>query len=231
MSGFYVPIRGFRYISCMALIGYARVSTRDQNLDAQIDLLKEVGCERIFTEHASGALTQRRALAEALDYLREDDVLIVTKLDRLGRSVKHLKEVLDDLAARKVHFRALSPDIDTSTPFGWLLFHVVAAVAEFERDLTVERTHEGLKSARARGRIGGRKTKMGALRTGQARSMYESGDFTVSEIASTFEVSRSTIYRALEREAKQATTEAGSVVAAHESPLDRTPPEVLTGRP
>lgn len=181
----------------MASIGYARVSTRDQHPESQHDVLTAAGCERVFTDHASGTLSRRPALDEALAYLRPGDNLSVTKLDRLGRSVKDLKAILDDLQKRQVGFCAVTQGIDTTTAGGRLFFHVLAAIAEFEHDLIVERTVDGLAAARARGRKGGPKFKMTPNRIQQARAMYDAGEHTVQEIADTFGVSRPTIYRHL----------------------------------
>jgi DNA invertase Pin-like site-specific DNA recombinase len=181
----------------MAVVGYARVSTREQHAEPQTDALTAAGCERTFVDHASGALAQRPALDEALRYLRSGDTLVVTKLDRLGRSVRNLKAVADELQARGVGLRALSQGIDTTTPGGRLFFHLLAAIAEFEHDLIVERTQDGLAAARARGRKGGPKFKMTPTRVRQARAMYDAGQHTVQEIADTFGVSRPTIYRHL----------------------------------
>jgi len=186
-----------RYGTVVGLIGYARVSTRDQHPEAQLDALSSAGCDRVFTDQASGTLARRPALDEALSYLRAGDTLVVTKLDRLGRSVRNLKQVADDLQARDVGLRALSQGIDTATPGGRLFFHMLAAIAEFEHDLIVERTVDGLAAARARGRKGGPKFKMTATRVAQARSMYDAGEHTVQQIADTFGVSRPTIYRHL----------------------------------
>ncbi len=144
-----------RYVRSVAVVGYARVSTRDQHPEAQTDALAAAGCDKRFTEHASGTLARRPALDEALSYLRAGDTLVVTKLDRLGRSVRNLKQIADDLQARQVGLRAVSQGIDTTTPGGRLFFHMLAAIAEFEHDLIVERTHDGLAAARARGRKGG----------------------------------------------------------------------------
>ncbi len=140
---------------------------------------------------------KRPALDEALGYLRAGDTLVVTKLDRLGRSVRNLKQIADDLQARHVGLRALSQGIDTTTPGGRLFFHMLAAIAEFEHDLIVERTHDGLAAARARGRNGGPKFKMTPNKIAQARAMYDDGKHTVQQIADTFGVSRLTIYRHL----------------------------------
>jgi DNA invertase Pin-like site-specific DNA recombinase len=182
----------------VAIIGYARVSTVDQHPDAQTDALIAAGCVEIFTEHASGVLARRPELAEALRYLRSGDTLVITKLDRLGRSVKNLKALADQLEAAGVALRVLTQGIDTSTPGGRLFFHLLAAMAEFEHDLIVERTHEGLAAARARGRAGGRPAKMTKTRIAQARAMYDAGELTVQQIADTFNVTRPTIYRHLD---------------------------------
>jgi len=163
----------------MALIGYARVSTRDQHPHAQTDALTAAGCDKVFTDHASGTLAKRPALEQALDYLRPGDTLVITKLDRLGRSVRNLKALADDLQQREVGLRALSQGIDTTTPGGRLFFHMLAAMAEFEHDLIVERTHDCLAAARARGRQGGPKFKMTPNRARQARAMYDDGQHTV----------------------------------------------------
>ncbi|WP_394253552.1 recombinase family protein [Arthrobacter pityocampae] len=186
----------------MAAVGYARVSTRDQNLDGQTDALKEAGCEKVFIEHASGVLAKRPALDDALEYLRAGDTLVVTKLDRLGRSVRNLKEVADGLQRRGIGLKALSQGIDTTTPGGRLFFHMLAAIAEFEHDLIVERTKDGLAAARARGRTGGGRVKLTPNRARQARAMYEEKTYTVQQIAETFGVSRGTIYRHLGGEPK-----------------------------
>lgn len=181
----------------MVAVGYARVSTREQSVDSQTDVLDAAGCARVFVDHASGTLARRPALTEALSYLRDGDTLVVTKLDRLGRSVKNLKDIADELERRGVGLRALSQGIDTTTPGGRLFFHMLAAIAEFERDLIVERTKDGLASARARGRKGGAKPKMSAAKIRQARAMYDQKEHTVQEIAEVLGVSRPTIYRHL----------------------------------
>jgi len=136
----------------MALVGYARVSTRDQHPQAQTDALSAAGCNKVFVDQAPGTLAKRPALEQALDYPRPGDTLVITKLDRLGRSVRNLKALADDLQTREVGLRALSQGIDTTTSDGRLFFHMLAAIAEFEHDLIVERTHDGLAAARARGR-------------------------------------------------------------------------------
>src|SRR5207248_9019601 len=138
------------------LIGYARVSTHDQTLDLQQDALEKAGCGKIFTDTASGAKAERKGLEEALAYVREGDTLVVWRLDRLGRSLKHLLETITTLNTRKIGFKSLTESIDTTTSNGRLIFNIFASLAEFERDLIRERTKAGLQAARARGRVGGR---------------------------------------------------------------------------
>lgn len=185
----------------MTLIGYARVSTDGQNLDAQLDALHAAGCERVFVDKVSGKLASRPEWDACLAYgLREGDVLVATKLDRIGRSVKNLIEVAETLAARKVDLKILMQGIDTSTSAGKMMFHMLAAIAEFERDLISERTREGLAAARARGKQGGRPAKLSPAQLRTARQLYEARDQTVAEIAAQFNVSRNTLYSALRTE-------------------------------
>lgn len=176
-------------------LGYARVSTGDQDLALQLDALAAAGCVRVFSDTASGALDGRPELAAVLDHLRSGDTLVVWRLDRLGRSLRHLIDTVTELAARGVGFRSLHENIDTTTPGGRLVFHLFAALAEFERDLIRERTQAGLAAARTRGRQGGRPSVMTADKIATARSMYASGDYTVEAIAAVIGVSRATIYR------------------------------------
>jgi DNA invertase Pin-like site-specific DNA recombinase len=178
-------------------LGYARVSTTDQQPQLQVDALQRAGCYRVFTETASGTRTDRLTLEQLLDQLRPGDTLVVWKLDRLGRSLRHLVDTVTGLADRGVGFRSLQEAIDTTTPGGKLVFHVFAALAEFERDLIRERTTAGLVAARARGRYGGRPSVMTAHKLKVAEDMYRSGQYTVAAIATTLGVSRASIYRHL----------------------------------
>jgi len=180
------------------LVGYARVSTTDQNPDLQQDALTAAGCARVFTDTASGALDKRPHLDALLDYLRPGDVLVVWRLDRLGRSVRHLTETVNTLAERGVGFRSLTEGIDTTTPAGKLVFHIFAALGEFEREIIRERTNAGLDAARARGRKGGRRPKMTPGKLDTARQLYDSKEHTMEQIAEIVGVSRARLYRHLE---------------------------------
>jgi DNA invertase Pin-like site-specific DNA recombinase len=182
-------------------IGYARVSTGEQTLNLQRDALRQAGCGRLFEETASGATADRPVLAEALAYLRPGDVLVVWRLDRLGRSLQHLITVVADLAQRGIGFKSLTEQIDTTTSGGKLVFHVFGALAEFERELIRERTHAGLAAARARGRIGGRPKKLAEpQQRAVARALYASGQSDVATICRTLGISRATLYRALKEQ-------------------------------
>jgi DNA invertase Pin-like site-specific DNA recombinase len=180
-------------------IGYARVSTRDQHPEAQADALTGAGCERVFTDKASGKLARRPELDEVLRTLRAGDQLVVTKLDRLGRSLEHLIDLAHDLQGRKVDLVVLDQGIDTSTAVGRMFFQILGAIAEFEHALMSERTRDGLEAARARGRTGGQKPKLGVRQARLAQEMYEAGELTVAQIAAEFGVTRPTIYRHLDR--------------------------------
>ncbi len=181
-------------------IGYARVSTGEQTLDLQRDALAKAGCDRVLEETASGAKADRPVLQEALAYARAGDTLVVWRLDRLGRSLPHLIETVAALAARGIGFKSLTEQIDTTTPGGKLIFHVFGALAEFERDLTRERTHAGLAAARARGRTGGRPKKLAdPKRLALARALYHGGQTDVATICATLGISRATLYRALKQ--------------------------------
>jgi DNA invertase Pin-like site-specific DNA recombinase len=179
------------------LLGYARVSTLEQNSRLQTDALKSAGCYRVFTDRASGALDERREFAKLFDQARPGDTVVVWRLDRLGRSLRHLIDTVNSLAERKVGFRSLTENIDTTTSGGKLVFHIFGALAEFERELIRERTTAGLAAARARGRHGGRPTVMSPDKVATARQMYDSKEFTVEAIARVLGVSRASIYRHL----------------------------------
>jgi Enterobacteriaceae phage serine recombinase len=177
-------------------IGYARVSTEDQNLDMQRQALGRAGCDKIFEDTISGAALRRSGLARALRALKPGDVLIVWKLDRLGRSLLHLIDLLGVLGRRRVEFFSLSENIDTTTAGGRLVFHVMAALAEFERALIGERTREGLAAARMRGARLGRRKALCATRLAYARARIGAGE-SAQTIARSLQVGRSTLYRAL----------------------------------
>ena len=178
-------------------IGYARVSTSDQNPDLQTDALKKENCNQIFSDTASGAKTDRPGLEEALTYLRNGDTLVVWKLDRLGRSLKHLIEVVNLLKERGIYFKSIQESIDTSTSGGKLIFHVFGALAEFERDIIRERTMAGLKAARARGRKGGRPKLMDEKMIAMAKTLMADHSNNVNDVCKTLGVSRTTLYRYL----------------------------------
>ena len=179
------------------LVGYARVSTQDQDPALQLDALKTAGCERIFTEKASGAQRERPELQAALRYMRKGDTLVVWKLDRLARSIKQLIETVEALGEDGIGFRSLTEAIDTTTNGGRLVFHIFAALAEFERSIIRERTIAGLEAARARGRKGGRPPALSAKDLAAAKAMLRDPDITVSEIARRLGVVPSTLYRHL----------------------------------
>jgi DNA invertase Pin-like site-specific DNA recombinase len=177
------------------LIGYARVSTSDQRLDLQQDALRAAGCERIFTDTVSGAKTERLGLTAALEACRSGDVLVVWKLDRLGRSLAHLVETVQMLAARNVGFRSLQEQLDTTTSGGKLIFHLFASLAEFERDLVRERTSAGLAAARARGRKGGRPKGVDEKKRKAALALMRDPQYTIREICEIVGISRNTYYK------------------------------------
>ncbi len=176
------------------LIGYARVSTQDQNLDLQIDALTKAGCKKIFHDKISGSRAERPGLAEALAMLREGDTLVVWKLDRLGRSVKHLVDLVGELAKQGIQFKSLTDAIDTGTPSGRFFFHVMASLAEMERELTVERTRSGLEVARQLGRTGGRKRQMTDSKIKSAKKLLANG-IPPKDVAKNLGVSVPTLYR------------------------------------
>ena len=177
------------------LVGYARVSTPDQRLDLQLDALREAGCERTFTDEASGSKADRPGLAEALSFVRTGDALVVWRLDRFGRSLKDLVGRVEELRERSVGFRSLTEGVDTTSSTGKLVFHVFGALAEFERDLIRERTMAGLASARARGRKGGRPRAMDEEKVRVASRLMKDPEVSVAEVCRAVGVSSATLYR------------------------------------
>ena len=175
-------------------IGYARVSTEDQNLALQLDALHAGGCTRIFQEQMTGSRMDRPGLVEAMSHLREGDTFVVWKLDRLGRGVKGLVDLVAELEKRKIHFQSLTDQIDTSTPAGRFFFHVMASLAQMERELIVERTIAGLEAARRQGKIGGRKRLMTESKVESARKLLVSG-IPPGKVAKNLGVSLPTLYR------------------------------------
>ncbi len=176
------------------LIGYARVSTQDQNLELQVDALTKAGCKKIFDDKISGSRTERPGLTKALEMLREDDTLVVWKLDRLGRSVKNLVNLVGELHKQGVQFKSLTDAIDTGTPSGRFFFHIMASLAEMERELTVERTRAGLEVARQLGRKGGRKRQMTDSKIESAKKLLANG-VPPRDVAKNLGVSVPTLYR------------------------------------
>jgi DNA invertase Pin-like site-specific DNA recombinase len=181
-------------------IGYARISTRDQNLDLQLDALKKAGCDALYQETISGSTSERPVLTDVLNSLRAGDVLVIWKLDRLGRSLKHLVELTTLLIEKKVGLLSLNDPIDTTTPQGRLSFNLFAALAEFERDIIRERTQAGLTAARARGRLGGRPKglpKASEATACAAETLYKEGKLSVMQIAKKLSISKATLYKYL----------------------------------
>jgi len=178
-------------------VGYARVSTRDQETHLQIDALQAHGCERIFEEKASGAQRDRPELKAAIDYLRAGDVLVVWKLDRLARSLRQLIETVEGLQEKGIGFVSLTEGIDTTSPGGKLVFHVFGALAEFEREMIRERTKAGLQAAKSRGRRLGRPAALTPDQIEMARALKQAGNHSMPQIARQLGVSRATLYRVL----------------------------------
>lgn len=183
-------------------IGYARISTREQNLDMQIDALTKAGCEKLYTETVSGSIikSERPELNKLLEDLRPNDILVIWKLDRLGRSLKHLIELVNDLGKRNIGLLSLNDPIDTTTAQGRLNFNIFASLAEFEKDLIIERTNAGLLAARARGRTGGR--PKGVSRENEqtalaAETLYNERKLSVVQIAKQLNISKATLYKYL----------------------------------
>jgi len=181
------------------LIGYARVSTQEQTLDLQKDALTKAGCNKTFTDTISGAKTDRPGLEEALRFVRVGDTLVVWKLDRLGRSLRHLIDTITDLEKRHIGFKSLTESIDTTTPGGKLIFHIFGALAEFERNLIRERTQAGLTAARARGRVGGHPFALDNKKAQQLKELYKSQNSSIQDILNTFKISKTTLYRYLKK--------------------------------
>ena len=182
-------------------IGYARVSTDQQETSLQIDALKQAKCERIYQEKASGAKADRPELMKMLDNARKGDVVVVWKLDRLARSIRQLIDTTTLLNERGVELCSLTENINTTTPGGKLTFHIFAALAEFERDLLRQRVNAGLKAARRRGRIGGRPKALTEADLKKARALLRSGDYSKTQVAEELGVARHTLWRALARTA------------------------------
>ncbi|WP_125783070.1 recombinase family protein [Pseudoalteromonas rubra] len=180
-------------------IGYARVSTKEQSEIAQVDLLQSTGCERVYIEKCSGRTLDRPELARLLDAIREGDMVVVQRLDRLGRSLSDLIKILELFRSSKVGFISLAESIDTTSAVGELAFHMIGSIAQFERRLISERTITGLQAARARGRKGGRRLKLSASDVSKAKAMLSDPTISKSEVAKHFKVSRPTLNRALNR--------------------------------
>lgn len=175
-------------------IGYARVSTQEQNLDLQKDALKRAGCEKIIEDVITGKTEARSGLDRVKELLREGDALVVWRLDRLGRSLKHLIELMAELEKQKIGFQSLQESIDTTTPGGRLVFHIFGALAEFERNLISERTRAGLEAARVRGRKGGRPKKLSAEKRSLAIDLYNQNKYSIHEICQAVGISKPTLY-------------------------------------
>ena len=195
-----MPLTGSGMVRRMTsmIYGYARVSTNDQTTDLQRDALERAGCDRILTDVASGARARRPELDHMLDLLREGDTVVVWKLDRLGRSMRNLVDLMSTFDERGVRFRSLTESMDTSTPGGTLVFNIFGSLAQFERDLIRERTRAGLEAARARGRKGGRPAKLDEKQVREVRRLYKSRTVTVGQIAAMIHAGRSTVYRCLD---------------------------------
>jgi DNA invertase Pin-like site-specific DNA recombinase len=177
------------------LIGYARVSSTEQTFDLQRDAFKKAGCDKIFADKVSGTKAERKGLTEALSHLREGDTLVVWRLDRLGRSLRHLIDTVTELHDRGVGFKSLQENIDTTTSGGKLVFHIFGALAEFEREIIKERTRAGLASARSRGKVGGRPKALTPKEVQMLNNMAADKSLTVSDICKTLGIGRTTFYR------------------------------------
>lgn len=178
------------------IIGYARVSTDDQKLEPQTDALERAGAERIYADKITGTKRERPQLDQMIDQLRQGDVVVVTKYDRLARSLRDLLDIVETIRERGAGFRSLAEDIDTTTPAGRLVFHVFASIAQFERERISERTREGLQAARKRGRVGGRPPALSPAQRDEVRRMRDDESRAIGEIARLFKVSERTVRRA-----------------------------------
>jgi DNA invertase Pin-like site-specific DNA recombinase len=176
-------------------IGYARVSTLEQNLNLQLDALKQAGCKKIITDELSGSVAERSGLKKLKEILREGDILVVWRLDRLGRTLKHLIEWINELEQQGIGFKSLQETIDTTTSGGKLIFHIFAALAEFERNLIRERTRAGLESARTRGRQGGRPKRLPENKRELVAKLYASKEHSIKEICQIMGISKPTLYK------------------------------------
>lgn len=179
-------------------VGYIRVSTIDQNKSMQVDALEAAGCEKIFSDSVSGATADRPGLDELIKFVRSGDCVVVWKVDRLGRSLKDLLEIIDGLKEKNVSFVSITDGFDTNTTTGNLFFQIMAVLAEYERNLIRERTRAGLDAARARGRTGGRKKKLSTDQVSTLKKMYESKEHSLREICDLFNISKPTLYRYVE---------------------------------
>src|ERR687886_736513 len=177
------------------LIGYARVSTDEQNLDLQLSALKQAGCEQIYTDKVSGTKAVRPGLEKAFSHLRPGDTFVVWRLDRLGRSLRHLIDTVTELQDQEIGFKSVTEAIDTTTSGGKLVFHIFGALAEFEREIIRERTKAGLEAARARGRKGGPKHKLTPKQVEILRQLYKDKSHSLEEICDSFGISRITLWR------------------------------------
>ncbi len=189
----------------MSKVGYARVSTNGQCDESQVDELTAYGCDKLFIDHGiSGKHAARPELDKALDYLREGDVLVITRLSRAMRSLKHLLALADDLRERGIGLKVLKQDIDTTTPTGRLVFNILGAIDEFQRELIVEGTIEGLAAAKARGKLAGRKPSYTPQQAETAKMLFDKGDMSAEEIGKVIGVSRATVYRMINKDKEAA---------------------------
>ncbi|MDX9806274.1 MAG: recombinase family protein [bacterium] len=185
------------------LVGYTRVSTSDQKMDLQFDALKKEGCEQIYSDVSSGARTDRPELDRCISFLRKGDILVVWKLDRLGRSLRHLLNLVAEMELKEIGFRSIQENIDTTTAGGKLIFHLFASLAEFERELIRERTVAGLSAARARGINGGRPRVLSVEQVKMAQKMLADKTIPIKEILDTFKISKSTLYKSVREYGKE----------------------------